>query len=63
MVNSYADIYKDNRQKHLGTHTVSNKRSIIITGLKLLSISILSTEPVLSTVAFKPKIRAFGIVY
>ena len=62
MVNSSGDIYKDNRRKHLRTHTMSNRRSIIITGLKRFRISILSTEPVLSTVAVKPEIRAFGIV-
>ena len=58
MVNGYADIYKDNRRKHLRTHTMSN-RSIIITGLKLFCISVLSTELALFTVAVKPKITAF----
>ena len=33
MVNGYADIYKDNALKHLRTHTMSNRRSIITTGL------------------------------
>ena len=59
MVNGYADIYKDNRQKHLRTHTMSNRRSIISTGLKLFRISMLSTEPALSTVTVKLKITAF----
>ena len=59
MVNGYADIYKDNARKHLRTHTISNSRSIITTGLKLFRISMLSTEPALSTVAVKPKITAF----
>ena len=59
MVNGYADIYKDNRRKHLRTHRMSNRRSIITTGLKLFRISMLSTEPALSTVAVKPKITAF----
>ena len=59
MVNGYADIYKDNRRKHLRTHTMSNRRSIITTGLKLFRISMLSTEPALSTVVVKPKITAF----
>ena len=45
MVNGYADIYKDNTRKHLRTHTMSNRRSIITTGLKLFRISMLSTEP------------------
>ena len=38
---------------------MSNRRSIITTGLKLFCISVLSTEPALSTVAVKPKITAF----
>ena len=59
MVNGYADIYKDNRRKYLRTHTLSDRRSIITTGLKLFRISLLSTEPALSTVAVKPKITAF----
>ena len=59
MVNGNADIYKDNRRKHLRTHTMSNRRSIITTGLKLFRISMLSPEPALSTVAVKPKITAF----
>ena len=59
MVKGYADIYKDNTQKHLRTHTMSNWRSIITTGLKLLRISMLSTKLALSTVAVKPKITAF----
>ena len=59
MVNGYADIYKDNRRKHLRTHTMSNRRSIITTGLKLFRISMLSIEPALSAVAVKPKITAF----
>ena len=59
MVNGYADIYKDNRRKYLRTDTVSNRRSIITTGLKLFRISMLSTEPTLSTVAVKPKSMAF----
>ena len=59
MVNGYADIYKDNTRKHLRTHTMSNRRSIIPTGLKLFRLSMLSTEPILSTVAIKPKITAF----
>ena len=59
MVNSYVDIYKDNRRKHSRTHTVSNRRSIITMGLKLFRISMLSTEPALSTVAVKLKITAF----
>ena len=59
MVNIYADIYKDNRWKHLRTHTMSNRRSIITIWLKLFCISMLSTEPALSTVAVKPKIMAF----
>ena len=59
MVNGYADIYKDKRRKHLRTHTVSNRRSIITTGLKLFRISMLSIEPALSTVAVKSKITAF----
>ena len=52
MVNGYADDYKDNR-----THTISNRRSIITTGLKLFRISMLSTEPALSTVASNRRIR------
>ena len=59
MANGYADIYKDKRRKHLRTHTMSNRRSIITTRLKLFRISLLSTEPALSTVAVKPKITAF----
>ena len=59
MVNGYADIYTDNRPKHLRTHTMSNSKSIITMGLKLFRISMLSTEPALSTVAVKPKIMAF----
>ena len=59
MVNGYADIYKDNTRKHLRTHTMSNRRSIITTGLKLFRISMLSTEPALSTVAVKSNITAF----
>ena len=59
MVNGYANIYKDNRRKHLRTHTMSNRRSNITTGLKLFRISMLSTELALSTVAVKPKITAF----
>ena len=59
MVNGYADIYKDNTRKHLRTHTMSNRRSIITTGLKLFCISVLLTKPALSTVAVKPKITAF----
>ena len=59
MVNGYADIYTYNRRKHLRTHTMSNRRSIITTGLKLFRISMLSTELALSTVAVKPKITAF----
>ena len=59
MVNGYADIYKDNTRKHLRTHTMSNRRSIITAGLKLFRIPMLSTEPALSTVAVKPKITAF----
>ena len=59
MVNGYADIYTDNRRKHLRTHTMSNRRSIITTGLKLFCIPKLSTEPALSTVAVKPKMTAF----
>ena len=59
MVNGYADIYKDNTQNHLRTHTMSNRRSIITTGLKLFRISMQSTEPALSTVAVKPKIMVF----
>ena len=59
MVNGYADIYKDNRRKHLRTHTMSNRRSLITTELQLFCISMLSTEPALSTVAVKPKITAF----
>ena len=59
MVIGYANIYKDNRRKHLRTHTMSNRRSIITTGLKLIRISMLSTEPALFTVAVKPKITAF----
>ena len=59
MVNGYADIYKDNTRKHLRTHTMSKRRSIITTGLKLFRISMLSTESALSTVAVKPKITAF----
>ena len=55
MVNGYAD----NIRKHLRTHTMSNRISIINTGLKLFRISMLSTEPELSTVAVKPKITAF----
>ena len=51
IVNGYADIYKDNRWKHLRTHTMSNRRSIITTGLKLFCISVL-TEPALSTVNY-----------
>ena len=53
MVNGYADIYKDKTWKHLRTHTISNGRSIITTGLhvKLFRISMLSTDPALSTVA------------
>ena len=38
---------------------MSNRRSIITTGLKLVRISMLSTEPALSTVAVKPKITPF----
>ena len=38
---------------------MSNRRSIITTGSKLFRISMLSTEPALSTVAVKPKITAF----
>ena len=59
MVNGYVDIYKDNRRKHLRTHTVSNRRSIITTGLKIFCLSMLSTELALSTMAVKPKITAF----
>ena len=59
MVNSYADIYKYNRWKHLRIHIMSNRRSIITTGLQLFRISMLLTEPALSTVAVKPKIMAF----
>ena len=59
MVNGYADIYKDNRRNHSRTHTMSIRRSIIPTGLKLFGISMLLTEPALSTVAVKPKIRTF----
>ena len=59
MANGYADIYKYNRRKHLRTHTMSNRRSIITTGLKLFRISMLSAEPALSTVAVKPKIYGF----
>ena len=59
MVNGYADIHKDNRRKYLRTHTMSNRRSIITTGLKLFRISMLSIEQALSTVAVKPKIMAF----
>ena len=59
VVNGYADIYKDNRQKYLRTHTVPNRRCIITTGLQLFRISMLSTEPALSTVAVKPKSMAF----
>ena len=59
MVNGYVDIYKDNTRKHLRTHKMSNRRSIITTGLKLFRISMLSTEPALSTVVVKPKITAF----
>ena len=44
IVNGYADIYKDNTRKHLRTHTLSNRRSIITTGLKLFRTSMLSTE-------------------
>ena len=40
MVNGYADIYKDNRWKHLRTHTISNGRCIITMGLKLYRISV-----------------------
>ena len=58
-VNGYADIYKANRRKHLRTHTMSNRRSIITTWLKLFRIFMLSTEPALSTVAVKPEITAF----
>ena len=56
MVHSYADIYKDTTRKHLRTHTMSNK-SIITTGLKLYRISMLSTEPALSTVVVKPAFK------
>ena len=56
MVNDYEDIYKDTTRKHLRIHTMSNRRSIITTGLKLFRISMLSTEPALSTVTVKPKI-------
>ena len=59
MVNGYADIYRDTTRKHLRIHTLSNRRSIISTGLKLFRISMLSTEPALSTVTVKPKITAF----
>ena len=59
MVNGYADIYKDNTRKHLRTGTMSNRRSIITTGLKLFHISMLLTEPALSTVAVKSKITKF----
>ena len=59
VVNGYADIYKDNRRKDLKTQTMSNRRSIITTELKLFRISMLSTEPALSTVAVKLKITAF----
>ena len=59
MVNGYTDNNKDNTPKHLRTHTMSNRRNIITTGLKLFRISMLSTEPALSTVAVKPKITAF----
>ena len=59
MVNGYADIYKDITRKHCRTYTLSKRRSIITTGLKLIRISMLSTEPALSTVAVKPKITAF----
>ena len=38
---------------------MSNRRSIITTGLKLFRISMLSTEPAPSTVAVKPKITVF----
>ena len=38
---------------------MSNRRSIITTGLQLFRISMLLTEPALSTVAVKPKIMAF----
>ena len=34
MVNGYADICKDNTRKHLRIHTMSNRKSIITTGLK-----------------------------
>ena len=33
VVNGYENIYKDNTRKHLRTHTMSNRRSIITTGL------------------------------
>ena len=61
MVNGNVDIYKDNRRKHLRTHTMSNsnRRCIITTGLKLFCIFMLLTEPALSTVVVKPKITAF----
>ena len=45
MVNGYADTNKDNRQKHLRTYTMSNRRSIVTMVLKLFLIFMLSTEP------------------
>ena len=59
MVNGYAGIYKDNTRTQLRTHTMSNRKCIITTGLKRFHIFMLSTEPALSTVAVKPKITAF----
>ena len=59
IVNGYADIYKDNSRKHLRTHTMSNRRRIITTGLKLFRISMLSTEPAVSAAAVNLKITAF----
>ena len=50
MVNGYADVYKDNRRKHLRTHTMSY-RSIITT----------ATKPALSTVASNRRIKLRAI--
>ena len=53
------DSQSDSLPTALGGPTMSNRRSIITTRLKLFRISMLSNEPALSTVAVKPKIVAF----
>ena len=62
MVTGYTDIYTDNRRKHMRTHIMSDRRSIITTGLKLVRISMLSTEPTLSNRRLRlSKLRAIAV--